>query len=368
MTHRTTWNCLIVVMGFFLHCAEEKMPTQAEEQGPGHILKYSEESVIPVDSAYVPAVQVCLWKRNREAAYTITFDDVRTSHYRIASAELKNRGISGTFFIDTKKLSDWKPWQMVYEMGHEIGSHTWAHSLCTDIPADLLATDFSRSQFDIISHIEGLKEVNSLAYPYGKYNDDVRFVTKKYFLSARTADRGINEAHLDQEALSRLKAYLPETPAEMDTLITLVHRALGRNGWLISGFHSIKDQGEMEPSNVPLPLFREHLDEIESLNDRLWITSQDSVVRYILMREHILIKSELKGNEIRVFLTRNAIPPIEDTRLSFQFQIPEEWEDQKIALEYNDTNRGYIYQVRGNLFCHDIAFGDTLHLFGIYKE
>src|SRR4030042_1293002 len=108
MTHRTTWNCLIVVMGFFLHCAEEKMPTQAEEQGPGHILKYSEESVIPVDSAYVPAVQVCLWKRNREAAYTITFDDVRTSHYRIASAELKSRGISGTFFIDTTNLSYWK--------------------------------------------------------------------------------------------------------------------------------------------------------------------------------------------------------------------------------------------------------------------
>jgi len=125
---------------------------------------------------------------------SITFDDGYVSQLKMAKT-LVRLGIRATFFIITHlKSFEGKPLLTIneeyiaelIEMGHEVGSHTAAHKVLTDLDHFELGEELKSSK-KYLEDVTG-KEVLGIAYPYGLYNFQVIQEVAKYYYYARATD------------------------------------------------------------------------------------------------------------------------------------------------------------------------------------
>jgi peptidoglycan/xylan/chitin deacetylase (PgdA/CDA1 family) len=130
-------------------------------------------------------------KRSKILYVALTFDDGYLQHYQVANL-LRRIGIRASFFIVThlriyqdKPLLAMKPKliQEIYEMGHEIGSHTCTHPDLTSIPAHQIEEEIKRSK-EWLENIVG-DDIAGFAYPYGVYNYAILNIVSKYYKYAR---------------------------------------------------------------------------------------------------------------------------------------------------------------------------------------
>lgn len=72
--------------------------------------------------------------------------------------------------------------------GFEIGAHTYSHLYLTEIPFENAHEEIKSGKF-FLEQLLG-REVAHFCFPGGKFNSELTEVSKRYFLSARTADTG----------------------------------------------------------------------------------------------------------------------------------------------------------------------------------
>lgn len=113
----------------------------------------------------------------------ITFDDGYLNNYTEAYPILKKYNFRATIFICTSYIDqpDMISKENMKEMSNLINfqSHTLSHPDLDKLSQTKIEEELSKSK-DIISEITG-KQVNSIAYPTGKYNKTVIEITKKYY-------------------------------------------------------------------------------------------------------------------------------------------------------------------------------------------
>src|SRR5882762_6392399 len=86
----------------------------------------------------------------------LTFDDAVKSHHVMVAPLLKDLGFGATFFIthrwmtDSQNFMNWQDIKEIYEMGFEIGNHSWTHDGFS-IPrnADRLAGELALIEFEL---------------------------------------------------------------------------------------------------------------------------------------------------------------------------------------------------------------------------
>lgn len=97
-------------------------------------------------------------------------------------------------------------WEEVIDMSQnniEIANHTDTHQVLSDLSADEAAVEINCATARIRERI-GQRPVN-FAYPYGKFNDEIRArVTKEGMESATTTRHGLVRAGADPYALNRI--------------------------------------------------------------------------------------------------------------------------------------------------------------------
>lgn len=322
--------------------------------------------IIIKDGHYVPAVKLCSWKDNKKAAYTITFDDARASHFQISAQELKQRKMVGTFYLNTKNISNWSSWKTLFYEGNEIGSHTYSHPYCTKISEEVLRYEIKKAKIDIMQNIVGNIDVSSFAYPYGSYNDSIRKIVLEYHLSARTAVNGINNFNLKEEEFGMLKAIWVTSPYDIDALNNIVLETIQRNGYVIYIFHSVSNKEEQKVDTIPLSLFKQHLDFVCNMEDSLWIATQEQVVKYIKARQKANLICKIVNNEIiKVFFAERLPIYASKVKLSFILNLPLSWLDSNIIVKNQDFNSVETIQpTRDTILC-DIFPDTTLTIYAI---
>jgi len=116
-----------------------------------------------------------------------SFDD--SSKYMLKCAKIIEKyELTGTFYLDCRGLKDLSVLDVRWlgDLG-EVGSHTLTHP-------DLTALDVKRAFYELLKSkiiLEEIleKKVESLAYPYGRYNDTVVELTRRAgYLCARTTE------------------------------------------------------------------------------------------------------------------------------------------------------------------------------------
>jgi peptidoglycan/xylan/chitin deacetylase (PgdA/CDA1 family) len=338
-----------------------------KEKGPLNPLQdVDNNSYIPINTDYQPVCKICTWQDNKKAAYTLSFDDARSSHFQIAGPLLKQYGIVGSFNLDTKSISNWSFWQKLYDDGNEIASHTWSHARCTELSEEDLRYEIQSAKSDIEQHIKGISQIQSFVYPYGAYNAFVSKIVLEQHRSARTAKMGSNESVLSDEEFGTIKAVWINQPYDMFALNSLIQETIRAGKWIVFIFHSVSEQEEIAENVIPLSLFKQHLDFLSNLRTSLWIATQGQVVDYIKARQNTEMNCKVvNGESIEVAISPISSDRVEMAKLTIALDVPMNWLGYHLIIK--DAQMKVVATVvasRDTVF-FDVAPNNTLNIYGV---
>ncbi len=140
----------------------------------------------------------------------LTFDDGYADAYVNAFPSLKERDMTGTFFIVTNfadhALTNYMNWEQIKEMqgaGMEIGAHTLDHVDLTLKSAIVAEQQIAGSQKVLQERLGS--PITLFAYPYGRVNGFVADTTARYFAGAVTTVGGIYQTSQNIYYLRRIE-------------------------------------------------------------------------------------------------------------------------------------------------------------------
>lgn len=147
-----------------------------------------------------------------EKPIIITFDDGYKDVYDYAFPILKKYNFKANFYL----ISHWVGgesyinWDMAKEMDEskliEIGSHTKTHVYLGKQNIEKIEEELKESKELIENKLN--KKINTIAYPYGSYNNDVINIAKKYYDYALSTNEGNeNSENLNKYKLKRHYIY-----------------------------------------------------------------------------------------------------------------------------------------------------------------
>lgn len=142
----------------------------------------------------------------------ITFDDGYSDVYQNAYPILKKYNLKGNLYV----ITDWVGgpvyvnWDMVKEMDKsdfmEIGSHTATHRNLASLSAEKMDMEMKKSKETLEEKLE--RSVDTIAYPYGGYNNQTLEIAKKYYKYALSTNEGKeNSKNLNLLSLNRYYIY-----------------------------------------------------------------------------------------------------------------------------------------------------------------
>ncbi len=120
-----------------------------------------------------------------EKPVVITFDDGYMDNYENAYRILKKYNAKATIFVACNNID--QAWMLdkakIKELADSglinIGSHSKTHNDLTSLAPEALQEEMAGSQW-LLEQITG-KKITNIAYPFGKFNDDVIWQAKRYF-------------------------------------------------------------------------------------------------------------------------------------------------------------------------------------------
>ena len=263
-----------------------------------------------------PDYSIARWRGFKNAAYSITFDDNYRFQVTYATPVLNQHNYKATFFIVTNRVGQgWAPgWDtvnMLADQGHEIASHSKNHANFVTLSqhpewADSMVHEFRDSR-DTINVRVPSRHCETFAWPGGAVNQPSANVSKNFYMACRGSDNGFeNPVPFDFYNISSQYIYHNTL---LETVNGYIDTVLSVRGWLVERWHGFQvgnDTNGYEP--VPITIFINHMNHVALHEDSLWITTVDSVVKYIRERESSIIALvDSSGNTVQFCLT-NELP------------------------------------------------------------
>ncbi len=158
----------------------------------------------------------------------LTFDDGMESLYWNAYPTLKKHGFTATVFlvaghcgrgndwstqpdgIPKMKLLDWGQIKEMADNNIEFGAHTVSHPFLDTLPTGQAEWEISESKKIIEQNIG--QKVEVFAYPYGRYNQEVRDVVSNMYSGACGTYNGYVDAAADRYAVQRIDVNYYKSP------------------------------------------------------------------------------------------------------------------------------------------------------------
>jgi peptidoglycan/xylan/chitin deacetylase (PgdA/CDA1 family) len=285
---------------------------------------------------------ICLWKGNKEAAISLTFDDALWGPTQTYVSELHARGMLATFFVPTDWIDNpdaeikdsanvgvdhgtWDDWRGVAAQGHEIASHSHTHPHLAALESEDAIREELRLSKRILERELSPHQCVTIGFPYGSSDERVRRIAAHYYIAGR-APQGINPAYpADFYDIKRLG---PRTDTTLSTMTGWVEEAIAQRSWLMVTFHGI-DGVAWEP--LPRERFIQFLDYVQSRRDVLWVAPFASVVKYIKERNAAKIADlSVDTQEIRFHLSDDLPDDIYDESLSLITYVPQAWSQVQV--------------------------------------
>ncbi|MDD2870820.1 MAG: polysaccharide deacetylase family protein [Candidatus Gracilibacteria bacterium] len=194
-----------------------------------------------------------------KAIITLTFDDYFSqSFYDTAYQSFKNHNMAGSMYLVGDYMDPYFPGQMSREKliemrdyGMEIGSHTVTHAHLPLLSQSQIDAELIDSKNIIEQFLGTGSVVDSIAVPYGEYNDLVISRIKNVYSYNRITEEGFNNKHNFDKYL--IKAINPVVSTTPESILAWVDEAIAKKAWLVIVYHDILDGGEIY-SNTPAHL------------------------------------------------------------------------------------------------------------------
>ena len=153
----------------------------------------------------------------------ITFDDGFKNFYEIAYPILKKCGFTVTVFLVPRhcgKNNKWQgqpkgipilellDWEQVREMadnGMDFGAHTMNHTDLLNLSLEQAREEIVNSKLIIEKYLD--KSVQFFAYPFGRFNNEVKTIIQDVFSGACSVELDFVNVNSDVYALPRIEMY-----------------------------------------------------------------------------------------------------------------------------------------------------------------
>ncbi len=160
------------------------------------------------------------------------------SHYNVVSLLLLEKNFGATFFIITnqtesiygKEVMNSNQIQFLLENNFEIGSHTLNHVYLSNLTDKEIGKELKESKkfleenYDIV--------VDSVAFPYKDYNENILNIAKKYYLNAKVIYNGRPTGFL-------IQSFGLNKNTDVQSICEYVNYAYENNLWLVLTFHDV---------------------------------------------------------------------------------------------------------------------------------
>ena len=170
-----------------------------------------------------------------DRSFVITFDDGYQSVYDEAFPVLEGYGMPATVFLTVgdkgaagsssrlpsmtgRSMLSWKEIQEMQQAGIEFGAHTLTHPDLTHLSSDQVKVEVGEAKA-IIEDTLGAP-VTSFAYPYGRYNGQVRDIVREHFTCACSDKLGLVRQGSDLYALERVETFYFRTDSLFNIMLT----------------------------------------------------------------------------------------------------------------------------------------------------
>lgn len=143
----------------------------------------------------------------------ITFDDGYDDNNKNAMPIMKKYGYTGTIFVAVKYMAwpgyvNWQDLRSLQKAGWEIGSHTFNHVELAKCSKETTEKEIGESRAFLEGFIKNQFKINTLAYPFGSYNDKVfEALAKNSYVAAVTGRDGVNVVTSNPYELYRVNIF-----------------------------------------------------------------------------------------------------------------------------------------------------------------
>jgi len=168
-------------------------------------------------------------------SFAITFDDGYSSVFEEAFPVIQQYGMSATIFptVGNKRVSSndkrlpsmqgrsmmsWGEIREMHRYGISFGAHTINHPDLTSLPVERVEEEILDSK-SVIEDALGAP-VNCFAYPFGRYDERIREIVKRYFDCGCTDRFGLVKKGCDHYTLNRIDAYYLRTDRLFDIMFS----------------------------------------------------------------------------------------------------------------------------------------------------
>lgn len=317
-------------------CAEESQQLKnlahvpLEQRNP-----VAKEKVWPSE---IGQADVCLWKDDKVAAFTLTIDDNTKPDHAWWLEQGKKYGFRFTWFVITENLMSgqrptfsgtWADFQTLLDHGHDVQSHTLTHrNKVLNVPVE---EDYAQSQKQIDENLKGTRCL-TLAYPGGGLPNDPA-VAEKFFAGARGGRGLLNQPspnYLETNSMSGPASTFGD-PGERTCWATILGvvekdpRVLKNyRSWYCIHLHGVQVNEESKQKVVP-PLLK-LLDYVKQHEDGFWVALFREVILYGQERDtaRIQVTSADQG-QIRMKLTDRMYDEWYDFPLTIKVRVPNGW-------------------------------------------
>lgn len=256
----------------------------------------------------IPELKLEKWFEGKSAAVAITLDDWTPGQFELGAPALLSRGLPASFYVtlhNMQMLPSYDHWGKLQELiscGYEIGNHTMTHQdLTTASTSDCMHEIYAAKKI-IDSHLVG-SSVETFAYPFGRFNDDViekvmhGHIGARAFYSEMPPEIGKWPEHLNQYAdkffydfAESEKDYFFVNQFRMNDDVSapqvemFIERVIRNNGLVPLVFHGIYNDVHRLDAGMYDAIHELHFQDIlrvlTSLKEQIWITTFSAAVKY----------------------------------------------------------------------------------------
>lgn len=204
---------------------------------------------------------------NNKGVLTLTFDDGLKSQYDFAFKEMQKYDYQGTLFLlanwtglfEGRELMSFEEAKEMQDSDWEIGSHTLSHLNLIVLSDKEMKEELEKSK-EILED-KGF-EIETIAFPFGSYNEKVIEETKKYYSASRPMEDGFNS--IGNPNFYNLKSKWIMKKHSSQEICSWIKKANNEGVWLILDFHNLGE--EKIPWDFSEQKFKEVLDCINNEN------------------------------------------------------------------------------------------------------
>lgn len=273
-----------------------------------------------IDEGY----EVATWQNFRSSAVTHTFDDNEPNQMAVVVPMFNEFNYNITLFAPTGSWirPNWSDLLEASSQGHEVASHTITHPHLNTMSDEEQLNELKAPHDEIMEKIPGQSAL-TLAYPFcerGNSEIDVQF-----YIAARGCSGQVERSTPNN--MMNISSMVVGTEGSIqttDNLNSKVESAVSRNGWALFLIHGIDGDGGW--SDVSSSEIRGHLEYMKANDNKFWVETFGSIVRYIRERDDATV-TEISTDESSIIFeaTDNLEDSVYNYPLTIRREMPQDW-------------------------------------------